>query len=200
MYKFYYKGSNGGGGSHKQPPPPPSPQATAAQSSTTFSHAAALPSSPALQSQVGGRVDHTNFVVMRSSNAASSSAPTVPHRNGVTVRVKEDEPVAAVESGGVKQKQTPSGSHRVLLKLRRMSGGSSSSSSRPKSVPDASELVDAGGNGVGMSAFAAEIRMGPMTTEISGNCDGNGSSRRMRNSKSMHQERLVDKFVVSTYL
>ena len=129
------------------------------------------------------------------------SAPSVPHRNGVTVRVKGDGDDsggggggvgaggvgASAAEGGSKAKHTPSGSHRVLLKLRRMSGGSSGH--RPKSVPDASELVDASvaPNSSGGGAFAAEIRM-PMSSDINSSSYANGSnSSRMKNSKSMHQ-------------
>jgi len=110
---------------------------------------------------------------MRMSDAARTAngvAPSVPHRNGVTVRVKTDGDGDDAKSA--KGSHTPSGSHRVLLKLRRMSGGGGSSS-RPKSVSDASEIP--GG--------AAE------TPGNSSQNPGNGgvAGSRMRNSRSMHQ-------------
>ena len=107
----------------------------------------------------GGNASSSSCVAMRASDA-----PSVPHRNGVTVRVKTDNGGCENDDAKSVKSHAPSGSHRVLLKLRRMSGGGSGSSSRPKSVSDASEIPGS----------AVEIP-----------AENPGS--RMRGSRSMHQ-------------
>ena len=112
---------------------------------------------------------------MRMSDAtriAGGVAPSVPHRNGVTVRVKTDGDGDDAKSA--KGSHTPSGSHRVLLKLRRMSGGGGGGSgSRPKSVSDASEIP---GSAVEVPGNSSE---NPSHVGVAGG--------RMRGSRSMHQ-------------
>ena len=182
MHKFYWHnnshagnddgGGGGGGGSGSN-------RARPAGSSHGSSQPAATVASPSQRSARGGNSSSSSSSVvgggsaMRMSDAARTAngvAPSVPHRNGVTVRVKTDGDGDDAKSA--KGSHTPSGSHRVLLKLRRMSGGGGSSS-RPKSVSDASEIP--GG-----------------VAEIPGNSSqnpGNGgvAGSRMRNSRSMHQ-------------
>ena len=162
MHKFYWhnnthaaggSGGNGGNGSNR------------ARQQAGGSHGSS-------QQQTSGA--SLSPRVGRGGNASSSScvagmrasdAPSVPHRNGgITVRVKTDSGGCENDDAKSVKSHAPSGSHRVLLKLRRMSGGSSSNS-RPKSVSDASEIPGS----------ATEIPV------------ENPGSSRMRGSRSMHQ-------------
>ena len=176
MHKFYWhNNSHAANGSNRARPPPPA----------GTSHGSSQPAAAAVaasQSPRGARGGNSvgGFGGMRMSDgsgtaAVAAAAPSVPHRNGVTVRVKTD---GGCDGGGedaksAKGSHTPSGSHRVLLKLRRMSGGGGSgSNARPKSVSDASEIPGS----------AAEIPGNP--AEIPGSAV---VGSRMRNSRSMHQ-------------
>eukprot|EP00094_Tigriopus_californicus_P012699 TCALIF_12276-PA protein Name:"Similar to SASH3 SAM and SH3 domain-containing protein 3 (Bos taurus)" AED:0.20 eAED:0.20 QI:110/1/1/1/0.6/0.83/6/59/865 len=136
--------------------------------------------------------------------SSASIVPEVPYRNGVTVRVKdENNPNKSHNTnnnnnstninsshGSVPGAGNPSsGSHRVLLKLRRMSGGGSSSSSRPKSVPDSSELLDGVVNGSAATfANLADLKLGSngsVDQQKGSNCKSNKPSK-MKSSKSLH--------------
>ena len=168
MHKFYWhnnshagNGGGGGGGGNG------SNRAGPAGGSHGSSQPAVASASAASQSQRAGRGGHSSSsspsVAMRMSDA-----PSVPHRNGVTVRVKTDGE-GGDDAKSAKGSHTPSGSHRVLLKLRRMSGGGGGSGSRPKSVSDATEIPGS-------------------ATEIPGAAPENpGNTGRMRGSRSMHQ-------------
>ncbi len=203
MYKFYWQNNPGGGPKQRgsSPASAAAVQPTAVDCSHGSSSSAGIAHSSAPQSKAGVCGEH-RLAAGAMRRGGDPSAPSVPHRNGVTVRVKGDHELdnqRSAEAGpdtsaGNKTKHTPSGSHRVLLKLRRMSGGSGANS-RPKSVPDASELLENNSDNPTSTrppppggAFAAEIRL-PMTTEISGGGGGSsgGDGRRMRSSKSMHQ-------------
>lgn len=135
--------------------------------------------------------------------SSASIVPEIPYRNGVTVRVKDENnpskshnpnnnnnnnPSQNHGSSGAGGGNPSSGSHRVLLKLRRMSGGGSSSSSRPKSVPDSSELLDGVVNGSATFANLADLKLGSngnVDQHKSSNCKSNKPSK-MKSSKSLH--------------
>ena len=161
MHKFYWHNNshaagggsgNGGNGSNR------------ARQQAGGSHGSSQQqtSGASLSPRVGGGGNASSSCV---AGMRASDAPSVPHRNGgITVRVKTDNGGCENNDDAKSVKShAPSGSHRVLLKLRRMSGGSSSSS-RPKSVSDASEIPGS----------AVEVPM-----------ENPGS--RMRGSRSMHQ-------------
>ena len=176
MHKFYWhNNSHAANGSNRARPPP---AGTSHGSSQPAAAAAAVAASQSPRGARGGNsVGGGGGMRMSDGSGAAAAAPSVPHRNGVTVRVKTD---GGCDGGGggegaksAKGSHTPSGSHRVLLKLRRMSGGGGSgSNARPKSVSDASEIPGSAAEIPGDSA------------EIPGNCV---VGSRMRNSRSMHQ-------------
>lgn len=132
------------------------------------------------QSQAGSEAGDISKMRLRSGEygAAAAAVPQVPVRNqnGVTVKVKNEQVGATVQHKQQQQQQQQSvgGSHRVLLKLRRMSGGSSANSSRPKSVSDASE-VEVGG----VTPNLAELRLAAES--------GRSNKSKMKSSKSLHQ-------------
>ena len=159
MHKFYWHnnshaaggGSGGGNGSNRARQQAGGSHGSSQQQQT---------SGASLSPRVGRGGNASSSIAMRASDA-----PSVPHRNGgITVRVKNDGGCENDDAKSVKS-HAPSGSHRVLLKLRRMSGGGSSSNSRPKSVSDASEIPGS------VVEIPAE----------------NPGSSRMRGSRSMHQ-------------
>ena len=183
MHKFYWHnnshagngggsegGGRGGGGNGSN-------RARPAGSSHGSSQPAVAGAAAASQSQRAARGGNSSSsVAMRMGDAAARTAgavaaPSVPHRNGVTVRVKTDGGDGGEDAKSAKGSHTPSGSHRVLLKLRRMSGGGGGSTSRPKSVSDASEIP---GSGAAESPGNASEKPGHVGV-------------RMRGSRSMHQ-------------
>ena len=162
MHKFYWHnnshaaggGSGGGNGSNRA-----RQQAGGSHGSSQQQQTSAASLSPRVGR--GGNASSSSCV----AGMRASDAPSVPHRNGgITVRVKTTDNGGCEDDTKSVKSHAPSGSHRVLLKLRRMSGGGSSSNSRPKSVSDASEIPGS-------------------VTEIPAENPGS----RMRGSRSMHQ-------------
>lgn len=204
MYKFYWNNLQGGGGNKSDNNVSSASLESSATASSTNSQSAAGQQSG---KSCGGKTNYSCTGVKGATaprggnNCCGEMIPEVPMRNnGVTVRVKAD---PAADSGG--KASNPSGSHRVLLKLRRMSGGSSANSTRPKSVPDASELL---GNGDPGANFAnlSDLRLAAEAAERSG-ASGTSSVRakgsKMKNSKSMQgfyynktwNEKSLSKFI-----
>jgi len=181
MYKFYWnshvasaaagggapaksRGDQRGGGG----PSSPAAATSAAVSSKERSRREAFAASSS--AALGEPAETTNGSCAEKSSETTAAAPELPDRNraGISVKVRDSgKPAAPAGTGGL-----ASSGHRVLLKLRRMSGGHGRAA-RPKSISDAREVEEA------VAAAEAEARArtrSKMRSSRSMNYFGNGTS------------------------
>ena len=190
MYKFYWN--------NKTPTSSPHQQCSNGSASASSAPAAVSSNSKSSQSSNGFRRGEECEKSSKIQNSKSkmhqnNKVPQVPVRNGVTVRVKPDnhpgnhenlDKAGQVQSGQQQQQQhQPGGSHRVLLKLRKMSVGNHGNSSRPKSVPDASDIDPSGSHLAHLASLSQNLKEQKQQSQQK----VSSSKSRMRGSRSLHQ-------------